>query len=134
MAQTLEQSRVLATPTLMINGRVVKIIPGSLSESGGGEVKVRTVSAGGGAFEIVRGVDAKQFMTALKFEVANTAENQDFVEQLHADAALGLSATVLLVNDGKQKAFDDMCMTNKFDAKYEAEGNIPVEMSGKWNA
>ncbi len=129
---TLEQTRVLATPTVMINGRIIKIVPGTLNEEGGGEGKVRTVSAGGHAFEIVHGVDAKQFMTSIKFEVANTAEMQDFVAQFHADSSDGISATLLIVNDTKQRAFSEVYMTNKFMAKYEAEGNIQVECMGKF--
>lgn len=124
---TLAQTRVLATPTIMLNGRVLKIVPGSLKEDGGGSGKVRAVSAGGNAVALVHGVDAKEYTTSLKWEMANTAENQDIVLQFHNDSNNGIPSTILIVNDSKQKAFNDVYMVNKFTADYSAEGNIPVE-------
>lgn len=131
---TIEQTRVLATPTVMLNGRVLKIIPGSLKEEGGGMGKPRTVSAGGNSVQLVVGVDMKEYMMSLKWEMANTAENQEIVRQFHDDSNAGLASTLMVINDTKQKPYTDIYMVNKFSAEYSAEGNIPVETVGLYQA
>lgn len=124
---TKEQTEILATPTVMLNGRILKIVPGSLKEEGGAPGKVRTVSAGGKSVALVHGVDMKEAMTALKFEVANTAENQEIVRTFHDDSSDGVASSIRVINDTVQRAYNDCFMTNKFTAEYSAEGNIPVE-------
>jgi hypothetical protein len=130
---TIEQTRVLATPTLQLNGRTLKIIPGSLKEEGGGLIKPRVVSAGGNAVELVNGNDLKEAMMMLKWEMANTAENQEIVREFHDDSNMGIRSTILISTETMQKPFREVVMVNKFSAEYSAEGNIPVETACLYN-
>jgi hypothetical protein len=130
---TREQTQVLATPTVMVGGTIWAIVPGSLKEEGGAPGKVRTVSNGGLGVSLVHGVDMKEAMTSIKFDIANTAENQERARTLHDDSTRGVGTTLLVVNDTKQRAYNDVYMVNKFVAEYSSEGNIPIELMGLYN-
>lgn len=127
---TREQTQTLGTPTVMVGGTIWNIIPGSLKEETGAPGKVRTVSGGGQSVALVHGVDMKEAMSSIKFDIANTAENQERARTLHDDSSRGTGTTLLIVNDAKQRAYSDVYMVNKFIAEYSAEGNIPIELMG----
>lgn len=129
---TLEETLTLSAPKVQINGQTVKIIPGSVEvDAGLGERKVRAVSSGGNSVDMVVGVDVEQMVVAVKLSLAHTAENLRLVEKLSDDANRGIPATMKIIEQTKQRAFQQMYLTNKPTAKYEAEGAIDLEFAGK---
>ena len=57
---TLAESLTLSAPKVQINGQTIKIIPGSVERDIPGERKVRAVSAGGNAVDMVVGQNVEE--------------------------------------------------------------------------
>lgn len=128
---TVEQTRVLSTPKVLIDGRIIKVIPNTVEVAFGGAGKVRAVSSGGDSVEIVHGVNAEEFKAHIKLSVANTAEMSQLVRQLRDNANHDIPCTIRIVEQTDQLAFDTMFLINKPPVKYAAEGSIDLEFEGK---
>lgn len=126
----LDTTRVLSTPKVLVDGRIIKHMPNSVSMELGGEMKVRAVSSGGGAVSIVAGLNAEELLSTVKFEVAATAEMVEWVRETKDKTNRGQPVTVRLVEDTAQFAFVDMYFANKSEIGFEAEGKISVELMG----
>ena len=129
---TLAESLTLSAPKVQINGQTIKIIPGSVERDIPGERKVRAVSAGGNAVDMVVGQNVEELKAQVKFSLAHTAENFNLVEKLADDANRGIPATIKIIEQTKNLSYEQMYMTSKPTAKYEAEGSIDVEFEGKY--
>lgn len=130
MAASVEQTKVLSTPKILWDGRVIKIVPNSFEYAAGGEAKVRAMSAGGSTVQLVVGVNVEEMITTGKFSIALTKENSDFVDYLTAKRVKGQSSTLRVVEETDQKAWQEVYCTNKPTRKYEAEGSIEIEWAG----
>lgn len=129
---SIEQIAVLSTPKVLVDQRVVKVVPNSVKMMIPGEAKPRAMSAGGGSIEIVVGVDAATLMSKVSFSVAATAENVELLRGWKAKALNYEPCTVQIVHRGNQYAYEQMYMTNAPDVSMEAEGSIDVEFNGKF--
>lgn len=127
---SLEETLTLSAPKVQINGRTIKIIPGSVERDVPGERKVRAVSAGGNSVSMVSGLNVEELKASVKFSVAHTAEMVDLTEQLADDANRGVFCTIKIIEQTKQLAYQQMIMTSKPSTKYEAEGEIELEFEG----
>lgn len=129
---TAREIRTLSDPAIYVDDRRLKIIPNSCSVELPGEVKSRAVSAGGGAYDIVHGVDAEAFVCTVKFDLAYTRENLEFVLDYKARAQIIDVSTLKIVDGTSQLIYDRMILTNKIEATHEAEGKISLEWMGRF--
>lgn len=129
---SIEQVAVLSTPKILVDGRVVKVVPNSVKMQIPGEAKPRGMSAGGGAIEIVVGVDASTLMSKVSFSVAATAENVEMIRGWKDKTLNYEASTVQIVHRGNQYPYEQMYMSNAPDVAMEAEGSIDVEWMGKY--
>lgn len=127
---TLRESLTLSAPKVQVNGRTIKIIPGSVERDIPGERKVRAVSSGGNTVSMVVGRNIEELKAGVKFEVPHTAEMVELVEQLADDANRGVPCTIKIIEETKQHAYQQMYLVNKPSAKFEAEGSISLEFEG----
>jgi hypothetical protein len=127
-------TRVVGTPAFYINGTLVPVVPNSVSYKGGGERNVRAMSAGGGAVEIVVGVDATKLLAEVHCEIASTPDNIALAERISAQSNDGVANTIMLVDKGFQKAFDQMTRSNEDDIQLKSDGNIKLEFKGRYAA
>ena len=127
---TLEQTRVLSTPSVFVNGRLVAIIPNSLKEKEPGEVAVRAVSAGGNAVAHVAGTNAESLKGMVSFAVPLTSEMVALVEEWRTNSNAGIWSTIETINGTRQKAYESMWMTDAPEYSYEAEGSIEMTWEG----
>lgn len=126
----LDSNRVLSTPKVLVDGRIIKIIPNSCTYEVGGETNIRAVSAGGGTVSVVAGVNAEEMLSMVSFEVAHTAEMGDFVREQRAKANRGESVTIRIVEATQQFAFAPMFLQNKPSLEFKADGSIKMEYKG----
>lgn len=129
---TIEQTRVLSTPKVLVDGRIIKVIPNSVKKTIGGETKIRAVSSGGGEVDIVAGVNAEELLSSVEFEIAVTAEMVDFARQQRDKANRAEFVTIRLVEQTDQYAFTQMFLQNKPDVEFKSEGSIKLEYMGKY--
>lgn len=127
---TLDETLTLSAPKIQVNGRTIKIIPGSVERDIPGERKVRAVSSGGNAVSMVSGLNVEELKASVKFSVAHTAEMVDWVEQIADDSNRGVFCTIKIIEQTKQLSYEQMILTSKPSAKYEAEGSLDVEFEG----
>lgn len=126
----LDTNHVLSTPKVLVDGRIIKIIPNSCVYEPGGETNIRAVSAGGGTVDIVAGVNAEEMVSTVSFEVAHTAEMSDFVRAQRAKANRGESVTIRIVEATQQFAFAPMYLQNKPSLEFKADGSVKMEYKG----
>lgn len=134
MAVTSREVKTLSAPAVFLDGLRLKIIPNTCTAELPGEISTRAVSAGGGAYDIVHGVNVEAFTCMVKFEIANTAEMVELIEDYKARANTVTLSTLKLVEDAIQLTYDRMLLTNKIELSFEAEGSIPVEFTGRFVA
>lgn len=127
---TLDETLTLSAPKIQVNGRTIKIIPGSVERDIPGERKVRAVSSGGNSVSMVSGLNVEELKASVKFSVAHTAEMVDWVEQIADDSNRGVFCTIKIIEQTKQLSYEQMILTSKPSAKYEAEGSLDVEFEG----
>lgn len=127
---TRDATKVLSTPKIMWNGRIIKIIPESFKYKAGGELKVRAVSSGGASISLVAGLNAEELMSEGEFEVPMTAENMDWLDEIITLRNNGEASTLRAIEDTDQRAFTQVYCTNKPEREYKAEGTVKVEWAG----
>lgn len=129
---TTAQTRVLSDPSIFIDGKSIKIVPNSAEMGLGNGSNPRAVSAGGGAIEIVNGIDASRLMSAVKFDIASTAENVAMVREWIDNANRGGQATILVKEVSGQYAFDQMFLKGDMRAAMRSDGNITCDWEGRY--
>lgn len=125
------QTKQLSTPKVIIDGVVVAIVPNSCEIRIPGESKVRAMNAGGGAVQIVSGVNAETLIGHVKFDIAATAQNADRVRAWKQKMLTGVGMTCNIVEDGVQFPHQDMAMTKDTTIHAKSDGNITIEMEGQ---
>jgi hypothetical protein len=85
----LDSIKVLAAPAMYVDGVLIAVVPNSVTVSIPGEVKVRSMSAGGGATVPVVGLDAESLKAMVKFEIASTAANIELTRSWRAKSIDG---------------------------------------------
>ena len=128
----IENTKTIATPKVYVNGVVWAIKPGSFEFNLPGETKVRAMSAGGGAVQIVAGLDAESLKGKVKFTVAATKQMIDRVRAIKAAANDGTPATLRATDPPWAQAWQNMFLMNATDVKLEAEGAIDLEFEGEY--
>ncbi len=122
---------VLSSPAIKWNGRKILIVGNSFKFSpGGGETKVNRASGGGGTGVMVVGHDVTTEVTKIEFELYNTAENQQLVEDMKALTRDYEAATLEAVEKAEQYQFEECYMVNDPEFPFESEGKIKVEFHG----
>lgn len=125
-----DTTKVLSTPKVMWNGRVIPILPDSFKYAGGGELKARAVSSGGSTVSLVVGLNAEELMTEGEFEVPNTAAMMEWVDEIITLRNNAEASTLRAIEDTDQRAFSEVYLKNKPDREYKAEGSIKIEWVG----
>lgn len=129
---SLKETRQLAQPRVQVNGRTIKIVGGSLKKSIPGETAVRAVSAGNQSVSIVAGLDVSTLVSMVSFDVANTAEQHEFVEDMRSKSNNGEPVTIRIIEDTKQFSYQEMYLTSAPEAEFASEGNISLEFKGSY--
>lgn len=127
---SIEETRVLSTPAVRVNGEQIPIIPNSATMPVTGEVAVRAVSGGGLSTEVVVGTDGESLKGRFSFDIANTSANLKRVRAWKDAALAGTGVTVEVEENNVQFPFVRMFLVNEPDAEFSAEGNISCEFEG----
>lgn len=130
----MREERTLSAPILFLDGRRLKVIPNSVKHEVPGEAKVRAVSAGGGAVEMVYGVDIEAYACKVEFELAATQEYAELAMDYAARRTNGERTTIKIVEDTAQFHYDQLTLTNKIEIPHEPEGKIKFEFMGRFAA
>lgn len=121
----------LSTPKVFVDGVVVAIVPNSFKLELPGETKVRAMNAGGGAVQMVVGVDAESDKADIEFKLAGTANNIERIRGWRAKARRGQPSAIRVVEETAQYSFEQMFMTDRSDVEFSAEGDASVKFCGK---
>ena len=125
-------ARVLSTPQIIINGEVWPILPNTLVVRIPGDAKVRAVSSGGGATDVVVGVDATNLLAQVSFEVANTAQNYDRIRKVKSDMIDSIYAGINIADPDEPLAFQNMAFSKDTEAHWKSDGSISCAFEGSW--
>lgn len=128
------EQRSLSTPSVHLDGRRLKIVPNTCTAELPGESKVRAVSAGGGAVEMVHGFDVEAMVCTVKFDLPNTSEYVELAQDYAARRINGLPSTLKIVDESEQLHYDQMTLTNRVEIPFEPEGKISLEWMGRYSA
>ena len=128
---TYAANATLSDSAVYLDGRRLKYIPNSLTVTEPSEGSARAVTSGGGSYEIVHGRNVESNVAMISFDVANTEENQELVDDYISRGSSFQFSTMQIVSRGSNKLFDTMLLTNKPEISYEAEGSISLEFSGR---
>lgn len=131
---TIDQTKTISTPKVYINGVVWPVVPNSFEFKIPGETKVRAMSSGGGAVQIVSGLNAEELKSAVKFSVAATRQMIDRVRAVKDATNRGEPATCRATDPPWTQAWQNMFLVNSTDVKLEAEGVIELEFEGEYIA
>jgi hypothetical protein len=128
------ESRALSTPIIYLDGRRLKIISNSCMAEIPGAMDVRSVSAGGGAVEMVRGFNIEEMKCKVEFELANTAEYAELAMDYAANRIFSDPSTIKIVEDPLQMHYDQMSLVNKPEIPFKPDGTIKFEFHGRFSA
>jgi hypothetical protein len=126
------QNRVLSTPAVYVSGVLIKVVPNSVRKKIPGEVNVRAMSAGGGAIDVVAGVNAEKLIGECSFDLAATAENVALVKGWRENSNNAIPETIRLVEIAGQYAFDTMYLANEPEVEFKSDGNMKCEWKGRY--
>lgn len=126
------QTKQLATPTFIVDGVVIPIVPGTCTVRVPGDAKVRAMSAGGGATQAVAGLDAASLVGHVKVEIPNTAQNADRVRGWKAGLISGVGQAIIIADPEIQFPHENMKMTKDTELQFKADGNISCEWEGDY--
>ena len=91
----------LVTPSVMINGEAVSIVPNSLTvRKGIGTRKVDVQTTGGQQTEVVVQNDVSTKKGYIKFEIWNTVKNMDLIDNVYN--ILPIPSLIMFLNQGGQ--------------------------------
>ena len=118
-----------SNPSVAINNVPVAIIPNSFKfNDGGGEIKVRAMSAGGGSITTVHTEDATTKMGKFSFELAVTAANRSLA--LTWKSNIGANVCMAIDPNLPPIVMQNMSMTNDPEWDASADGKAKIEFSG----
>jgi hypothetical protein len=80
----------------------------------------------------VHGLDLEQAICKVSFDVANTGEMAELVQDYKARGRRFELSTIKLVEDTLQLNYDRALLTNRVEVPYEAEGKITLEFMGRY--
>lgn len=129
---TAKEVQALSAPTIYLDGRRLKILPNSCRAELPGEVKSRAVSAGGGATSMVHGYDVEADVCKIKFDVANTGEMAELLQDYASRRRRIELSTIKIIEKTVNLSYDQAVMTNKIEIGFEADGKIEVEFMGRY--
>ena len=122
-------ANALSNPTVEINDQVISIIPNTLSyKRGAGDVNVRAQSAGGDSVEAVITENAETKIGMVKFSLAVTDANQEYVRTWQENKFNG-GNTVRVMNT--PLSFTNMNVTSDPEFSIGADGTVEVEFLGE---
>lgn len=125
-------SNALSNPTAQINDDTISYTPNSLSyKLGGGDVNVRTQTAGGGAISTVVTENAESRMSMVKFGMLLTDTNRNLIRTWQEARATG-GNTIRLSGDSSQIPLSFTGMQLVTDPEYSvgSDGSVEVEFMG----
>lgn len=129
----IRQSKALSTPRVVVDGTVIPVVPNSVKATIPGEIAVRAMSAGGGAIQIVSGVDAETLKSKVSFSLANTVANVALVRGWKAAVVdSGFGVAIRLEEKAGSYAYTNMILTNENEIGFESEGSIDCEFEGDY--
>lgn len=127
------EERTLSAPTVMLDGKRLKVIPNSVTHEFPGTAEVRAVSAGGTAVEMVYGIDITEYRCSVKFDLPATAEYSELARDYAARRDGEERSTIRIVEDTDQVVYDQCTLVNKMELAREPEGKISFEFVGRFN-
>lgn len=128
MAQV--STKVLSTPTLIINNQPVYIVPNSATYiEGFGEQQVKTQSAGGGSIQNVFIDNAESKFSTFKFSLHPTSDNIALARSWKAN---GNANAVSMTGQNENgvyftRSFQHAALTNNFEVGLGADKTIDLE-------
>ena len=125
-------TRILSTPATYISGVLTAVIPNSVMYKIPGEANVRAVSSGGGAVDIVSGINAEKLVGEVHMEIAVTKANVTMVEKLAANRLIGQTDTITIADGDFQRAWDQVILANEPDVAMKSDGNMKLEFKGRY--
>jgi len=133
---TISQTREVSTPSVLVSGVTIPIIPNSAEWGLGNGSTPRAVSNGGGSIALVNGIDASKLVCGVKFEVANTPEMIGICRAWINNANNGGQETIQIVDQasGSSWAFDQCYLKGDMNAGLKANGNITVAWDARYVA
>ena len=121
----------LSTPQVIVDGETIAVVPNSVVVRVPGEAKVRAMSIGGGAIEVVTGLDASTLIGHVKFEIPSTRRNADRVLKWKQKMKVGEKMTVNIVFPNGAFPHQQMSLTKDTEIAMKSDGNIPLEFEGQ---
>jgi len=115
--------------SVIVNNVPVAIMPNSLKiVDGSGEIKVRAMSAGGGAIETVHTEDVESKIGKISFELAVTDENRAISRLWKANIG---SNVIVVVQEGLNPiVLQTASMVNDPEWEATADGKASIEFQG----
>lgn len=117
----------LSNPQLVLNNRVLGVVPNSYSSSlGRGETTHRRASTGGRGTVAVISQNAETFKSMVKFEIFTTTENKDIIDTAKLNLA---NNTLVATEDGDVEVFTNFTITN--DPEFARGNDATVSVEGE---
>lgn len=118
----------VVNPTIVINNIAIPVRPNSVVfREGKGEQSMRVQSAGGGNSETVFSSNVEANMSALMFEMINTAVN---IELARGWKVNGNTNAATVTGSGLSRSFNNMAILNDYEVNLSSDGVIAIEMTG----
>lgn len=118
----------VVNPTVVINNIAIPVRPNSVKfREGKGEQSMRVQSAGGSNTETVFSNNVETNMSALMFEMINTAAN---IELARGWKTNGNTNAATVTGVGLSRSFNGMAILNDYEVDLSSDGVIPIEMTG----
>jgi hypothetical protein len=123
-------TRVLSTPTLVINNQPVLIIPNSATYTEGfGEQQVKTQSGGGGTIRNVFIDNAESKFSTFKFSLFPTSDN---IALARSWKSSGNTNAVSMTGQNENgayftRSFQHAALTNNYEVGLSADGKLDLE-------
>jgi len=115
----------LSTPQVILNNKVLGIVPGTFTFTGGrGEFTHRRASTGGQGTTAVVSKNAETFKSMVKFEVFPTTDNFDLLDTAKINFA---NNTLQATENGKAFVFTNLVITNDPEFNTGNDATVSVE-------
>ncbi len=120
----------LVTPSVMINGTAVSIIPNSFTvRKGIGTRKVDVQTTGGQQTEVVVQHDVSTKKGYIKFEIWNTTKNMDLIDSIYG--ILPVPSLIMFLNQGGQSgSMSNAILINEPEYNLGSDGKTTIEFEG----
>lgn len=128
---SLANSSCISTPTVVVDGIVLAIVPNSLSFTEGfGEQDVKVQSSGGGQVQPIITRDVSTALSRVQMQVVNTAANIDQLRTIKS--AVDSFHVVAFFDDrvGFIRTVQQAIMTSDYEVGLGADTPISIEFKG----